>query len=207
MIERSLEEIKGRGGLRVDDEDSRSLGQVERDTTRFERDEKDLNVGVVHEVLNRSLALHRAHTAVQHDGLEARAAEAPFHELQHGRELREDDGFVGLLLAAQLVEIVHQHLDLRARGPVLHLDAVDDGALLHVIFVLLDVGLVEIDGQRYMAARTVWSVAVVEGTDIVLGAFAAEFMMAARADGFFSCFVADAADEDVLTAFGVLFED
>ncbi len=134
------------GHLRVNDEDSRSLGQVERDTARFERDEEDLDVGVVHEVLDRPLALHGAHAAVQHDGLEARAAEAPFHELQHGRELREDDGLVGLLLAAQLVEVVHQHLDLGARGPVLHLDAVDDGALLDVVFVLLDVGLVEVDG-------------------------------------------------------------
>ncbi len=58
-----------------------------------------------------------------------------------------------------------------------------------------------------MAARTVRGGAVVEGADVVLGAFAAEFVVAARADGFLGRFVADAADEDVLAAFGVLFED
>lgn len=39
-------------GLRVNDEDSGSLRQVEGDTARLERDEEDLDVGVVHEVLD-----------------------------------------------------------------------------------------------------------------------------------------------------------
>ena len=113
---------------------------------------------------------------------------------------------MGLFLASKLVEVVHQHLDLRGRGPVLHFDAVDDRVLLHVIFVLLNVRLVEVDRQRDMAARTVGSVTI-EGTHIVFGAFAAKFVVAARADGLFGGFITDAADEDVLASLGVLFED
>ena len=69
--------------LRVNNEDSRGLGEIERYTARFERDEEDFDVGVVHEILNRSLALCRAHATIEHYGLEASTAETPFHELQH----------------------------------------------------------------------------------------------------------------------------
>ncbi len=83
-------------------------------------------MSIVHEVLNRFLPLRRAHTAIEHDSVEARTAETPLYKLQHGSELREDDGLVGLLLTPQLVQIVDKHLDLGGRSPILHFDSVDD---------------------------------------------------------------------------------
>lgn len=194
---------------RIDDEDSRGLGQVQGHAAGLERDEKDLDVGVVHKVLDRLLALRGRHAAVQHDGVEAGATKPPLDELQHGGELREDNGLVRALLTAEFVQVVHEHFDLRRRRPVFHLDPVDDRVLLHVLLVLLDVRLVEVDGERDVAAWTVRLAvgAVAERADVVFGAFAAELVVAARADCLFGGFVADAADQHVLAALGVFLED
>ena len=111
-----------------------------------------------------------------------------------------------LLLATQLIEVINQHLDLSRRGPVLHLYTIDDRAALHVVFVLLDVRMIEVDGQEDVAAWAVWGL-ILERSNIVFSTSATEFVVAARANWFFGCLVADAADEDILTACGVLFED
>lgn len=193
---------------RIDDENSGRLRQVQRHAAGLERNEEDLDVGVVHEIFDRLLALRGRHAAVQHDGVEAGPTEAPLDELQHGRELREDNRLVRSLLAAELPEIVDQHFDLGRRGPVFHLDPVNDGILLYVLFVLLDIRLIKVDGERDVAARTVWLTVsgVAERPDVVFGAFAAEFVVATRADRLFGGFVADAANQHVLAAFGVFLE-
>ncbi len=53
---------------------------------------------------------------------------------------------MGLFLGAELVEVVDKHFDFGGGGPVLHFDTVDDRVLLYMVFVLLDVGLVKVDG-------------------------------------------------------------
>lgn len=109
-----------------------------------------------------------------------------------------------LFLASKLVEVVDEHFDLGRAGPVLHLDPVDDAALLDVLFVLLDVGLVPVDGERNVAC---WAVGVtactLEGLDVVLRALSAELVLALRSDSLFCWFIANAADEDILTTFGM----
>lgn len=110
---------------------------------------------------------------------------------------------MGLLLASQLVEIVNQHLYLGGRGPVLHFDTIDDRTLLHVFFILLDIRLIEVDGQRDMTSRAIWRL-VFERSYVVLCAFPAELMMAARTNRFFSSFIADTTNQDVLSTLRVL---
>lgn len=117
----------------------------------------------------------------------------------------EDDGFVCLFLGAELVEVVDKHFNLGGGGPVLHFDAVDDRVLLYVVFILLDVGLVEVDGERDVAA---WAIGCcgLERSDVVFGTFTTEFVVAARADRLFGCLVAYVTNQDVLSAFGVFLE-
>ena len=98
-------EWQGIVDLRVNNEHSRCFCKVESYTSRFQRDKEDFDIRVVHEILDGSLALGRAHTAVEHDRLESGAAKTPFHKLQHRCKLREDDGVVCLLRATELVEV------------------------------------------------------------------------------------------------------
>ena len=117
---------RGKRHLRINNEHSAGFCQIESNTTSLQRDQKDLYIGVVHEVLDALLSLLRAHGAIEHDSVETGAAEPPFDELQHGGELGKDNGFEGLLLAAELVEVVNEHFDFGRGGPVLHLDTIDD---------------------------------------------------------------------------------
>ena len=50
------------------------------------------------EVIDGSLALSGSHATIQHDRSDARTTETPFDKLQHGGELREDDGFAAHVL-------------------------------------------------------------------------------------------------------------
>jgi hypothetical protein len=139
----------------VDDEDFGRFGQVERYAAGFERDEEAFNVDVRHEVVDGGLALGRSHRSVEHDGCDPGAAETPFDKLQHGCELAEDDGFVGHVLGSQLVEIVDKGFDFGAGSPVLHLDSIDDRRFLYHLFILFNVGLLEIDTEGDVADRAV----------------------------------------------------
>lgn len=71
----------------VYDEDIVCLDQVQGDTTRLERHKEDLNVNILHKVLNHGIPLRRAHGSLQHNRLEPRTTETPFDELQHGSVL------------------------------------------------------------------------------------------------------------------------
>lgn len=97
----------------VDNEDFGCFGEVECNTAGFEGDEEAFDVYVRHEVVDGGLALGGSHRSVEHDGCDSCAAKTPFNQLQHGGELREDDGFVGHVLGAKLVEVVNKSLDLR----------------------------------------------------------------------------------------------
>lgn len=98
--------------LRVDNENSAGLCKIKSDTSSLQTDEKHLDISVVHEVFDALLSLLRRHGAIKHDGVEACATQSPFDELEHRRELREDDRLEGLFVAAKFVQIVHKHLDL-----------------------------------------------------------------------------------------------
>jgi hypothetical protein len=115
---------------RIHNKDLRSLREVECDTTSLEGDEEALDVDVGHEVVDRGLALSRCHGTIEHHGSNSCTAEAPFDELQHGGELREDYRLRGGVLRAQFMDVVDKRFDLGGTGPVLHLDSVDDGRFL-----------------------------------------------------------------------------
>lgn len=102
-------------------------------------------------MLNGILALCRGHATIKHDGIEPGSAQAPFDELQHGRKLREDDGFVSLLFASEFVEIVDQHLNLGRRCPVFHSNSIDDRTFLDSLLYLFNIGLLKVDRQRNVA--------------------------------------------------------
>lgn len=50
--------------LRIDDEDSVGFGQIERHTTRFQRDEEHFDIDILHEIVDALLTLTWAHTTV-----------------------------------------------------------------------------------------------------------------------------------------------
>ena len=122
--------------------------------------------------------------------------------------MTEDNAFDGPLGRALRREFVNEHLDLGGGGPVRHLDPVDDAGFLDCRLILFALLLLEIDRQRYVATRTVWiGLSVCEIVDEAAYARATEVMAAGRSDGIFSNVVADGADEDILTALGVLLGD
>lgn len=53
------------------------------------------------------------------------------------------------------MQIVDKGLDFRARGPVLHLDSVDDRGLLDLLLILLNIGLFKVDTEGDVALRAV----------------------------------------------------
>lgn len=203
----SIEEGVGLGNIRIDDKHPRRLRQVQRNTASFQGDQENLYVDVLHKIVDGILALRGRHTPIQHDGVEPSPSQPPLDELQHGSKLREHNGFVRLLLTSQLVELVDEHFDLRRRCPVLHADSVYDRVLLDVFFLLLDIWLLEVDRQWDVAARTINDGVCFEGPDVILCAAAAEFMTTARSDGFLGGFVADTADENILSALCVLLQN
>lgn len=158
-------------------------------------------------MLNTLLTLNRRHRSIKHDSVEASTAQAPLDELQHRRKLRENDRLQGLLLRTKLVQVVHQHLDLGAAGPILHSDAVDDGRLLDHLLILLDLRRLEVDGKWNVAAWAVgFSTSIFDTLHIVLDTSAAEVVFALRSDGLLSHLVANVTNEDVLTLLGMLLE-
>ena len=62
---------------------------------------------------------------------------------------------MGHVLGSQLVEIVDKGFDLGAGSPVLHLDSIDDRRFLYHLFILFNVGLLEIDTEGDVADRAV----------------------------------------------------
>lgn len=60
----------GKAVPRIHDEDSRGLGQIQSHTSRLEWDQKDLNVIIVHEILNRPISGFGGHVALQTSQLE-----------------------------------------------------------------------------------------------------------------------------------------
>lgn len=97
------------------------------------------------------LALSGCHGSVKHNGRDTSATETPFNQLEHGCELREDNGFAGHVLGAKLIQIVDKGLNLGAGSPVLHLDPIDDGGFLHHLFVLFHFRLLKVDAEGNMA--------------------------------------------------------
>src|ERR1700761_8397637 len=97
--------------LRVDNENSTSFSQVKCHTTGLQAHQEDLDVGVIHEVVDASLPLNWRHACVQHDRIEAGMAQSPFNQLQHRRELAEDNALECLFLATQLVQVINEHLN------------------------------------------------------------------------------------------------
>jgi len=69
--------------LRVDDENPRSLRQIQGYASCFKGNKKDFDVCIVHEVFDRLLTLCRAHAAIQHYGVETCAAKTPLYQLEH----------------------------------------------------------------------------------------------------------------------------
>jgi hypothetical protein len=59
------------------------------------------------------------------------------------------------VLRAKFVKVVYEGFNFGAGNPVLHLDSVDDGGFLNLLFILLDVGLLEVDAQCDVALRAV----------------------------------------------------
>ncbi len=76
-----------------------------------------------------------------------------------------------------------------------------------MIFVLFNVWLIEVDGERDMTARAIWRRVLLEGPHIILCALPAELMMTTRPNGLFSRLIADTAYQHILPAFGMFLED
>lgn len=99
--------------VRINNVNLRRFGQIKGYSSGFKRDQEDADVRILHKVVDRALPLRRRHRAIQHDGVEAGSTQAPFDQLQHGRELREDDALGHPFRAPHVREIHDQHLDLR----------------------------------------------------------------------------------------------
>ncbi len=144
---RKMTVVKVVCNLRIDNVDSGGLGEIEGNASCLERHEEDLDIDILHKVIDGALALDGRHAAVQHDRVDTGTTETQFDKLQHRRELGEDDGLEGVPAASELVEIVDKHFNLGRRRPILHLDPVDDGILLDQLLILLDIGLIEVNRQ------------------------------------------------------------
>lgn len=106
------------------------------------------------------------------------------------------------------MQVIQQSLDLRAAREFLHVDSVDDGRFLDCGFVLYKFRLLEVDGQRQMAAWAVGRRApLLARLDVILDACAAEVVLARRPNCVFRCLVTDTATQDILSPSTVLFED
>lgn len=126
---------------RVNNEDVRGLCEVQGDPSSLQRHKEALHLHVLHEVIDGSRALSWSHTAVQHDGSDARATQSPLNELKHSRKLGEDDRLVSGLVGPKLVKFVDEQLDLGRRDPILHFDSIDDTRFLNKSLILLNLRL------------------------------------------------------------------
>jgi len=179
---------------RIDEEDSICFGEVQSDAAGLQGDEETLNSRVSHEGIDGSLALSRCHGPIKHDGGDPRPTQAPLHKLQHRREAREDNTLAARVLGSQKVQVIQQSLDLRAAREFLHVNSVDDGRFLDRRFVLHQFRLLEVDGQRQMAAWAVGRrVRLLARLDVILDARAAEIVLTRRPNGVFRRLVTDTA--------------
>src|SRR5688572_15673866 len=108
------------------------------------------------------------------------------------------------VVGAKFVKFVNKQFDLGRRCPVLHLDAVNDGTLLHESLILFNLWLLQINCQSDVTA---WTIRLISRANVATDTCPTKVMLAATANRILGRFIAYATDKHVLTALSVLLEN
>mmetsp|Transcript_75797 Transcript_75797/g.195305 ORF Transcript_75797/g.195305 Transcript_75797/m.195305 type:complete len:278 (-) Transcript_75797:2928-3761(-) len=106
--------------------------QVQALSAGLQGDEDDLHARVRVEGDERVIPRLDGHAAAQHHARPPRALQAELHELQHGAELREDDGLGRRVALLHPVDLIDERLNLGAALEVGHVDLLQDVPLPHL---------------------------------------------------------------------------
>mmetsp|Transcript_20518 Transcript_20518/g.78619 ORF Transcript_20518/g.78619 Transcript_20518/m.78619 type:complete len:237 (+) Transcript_20518:304-1014(+) len=97
--------------------------EVQAEAARLHGDEEHLDGRLLHELLHRSLTVLLYHRSVEADEPDARASEGGLDKVQHRSPLRENNGLRVRFCLAEVNQLLHESVQLRAACPA--------AALLH----------------------------------------------------------------------------